>query len=403
MNKKKNIFYVLYHFPKLSETFILSELIYLKQKDEFDIHILAFNQQDMDFDFLYKKDFLNKTIYMISWGKKVSNFLLIVKIFLYYLIKKPVRLLSSFQFLPYKRKYYSLFITALYFSYKIEKYKNIHLHSPFSSFQLIVTQIMAYLLNCSYSFTDQAADFLKYNPFIFKAVYNAKFIISSTSYNKNLLVKYSKIANRNKIKVIYCAVNPEKFKRTSKYSLLPLKILTVARLIPEKGLIYLLMALKKLKKKIDFQCDIIGDGILLENLKNYVLKNKLNKNINFHGKIENDRLIEHYNKASLFILPSIKLKSNRSDSQPVVLKEAMSMEIPVISTSIAGIPELIKDKKNGFLVPQKNPLSIYNLIIDIINGNYDLDKIRKNARQTIIRDFNLEKEFHKLDNLLKRL
>lgn len=142
------------------------------------------------------------------------------------------------------------------------------------------------------------------------------------------------------------------------------RLITVSRLIKRKGLEYLITALKD----IDLELDIIGEGPELENLKR--LAKEHNVKVNFLGYVKHDNLPKHYQKASIFVLPS--LYEGMSNS----ILEAMASGLPIITTNTGGTQELIHD--NGIIVKKKSSSSIRKAILTIINN----DLIREQGKNS---------------------
>lgn len=162
------------------------------------------------------------------------------------------------------------------------------------------------------------------------------------------------------------------------------KILYVGRLIPRKGVIYLLDAYEKLEKKIDnTQLIIIGTGSSELELKEYVQKNKI-KNVMFTGKIENNQLKEYYQESNLVVIPSIN--KGMGDPWVFVLNEAMYYSCPVIATTAVGAaPDMIKD--NGFIVPEKNSQALYEAMYKVLSDNELEKKMSQKSRKIIDEEF----------------
>jgi len=166
------------------------------------------------------------------------------------------------------------------------------------------------------------------------------------------------------------------------------RIITVCRLIKRKGLEYLITALKDL----DLELDIIGEGPELDNLKR--LADDLGVKVNFIGYVKHDDLPKYYQKASIFVLPS--LYEGMSNS----VLEAMASALPIVTTDTGGTQELIHD--NGIIVRKKSANEIRKAIITIINN--DLIKEQgKNSRKIALELSwtNIAKQYYKLFQKIK--
>lgn len=161
------------------------------------------------------------------------------------------------------------------------------------------------------------------------------------------------------------------------------RICFVGRLSPEKNLFNLLKSMDGL----DVKLVIFGSGGLEKKLKDKAKKVKRAK-IEFRGNIPNNFLPEELNKCELFILPSLY------EGNPKALLEAMACGLPVIGTNVEGIREVIKHKENGYLC-ETNVNSIKEAIKKVLDNKKLQEKIGKNARQTIVDNFSLEKMLKK--------
>lgn len=186
--------------------------------------------------------------------------------------------------------------------------------------------------------------------------------------NSDGLKKLAHKTWKGDIDIIYNGIDTKKFKPKEQ----PKKprIITVCRLIKRKGIEYLIEALKDL----DIQIDIIGEGPELTNLK--TLAEKLNVNVNFIGYVKHEDLPMYYQKANIFVLPS--LYEGMSNS----VLEAMACGLPIITTNTGGTQELIHD--NGIIIKKKSSSDIRKAITTLINNNL-IKEMSKNSRKNALK------------------
>lgn len=151
-------------------------------------------------------------------------------------------------------------------------------------------------------------------------------------------------------------------------------VLFVGRLERVKGVKYLIKAINNLSRE-DLKLIIVGDGRESHSLKLLVKKMDLTEKIMFMGKIPNEKIPEYMVAADVFVLPSL------SEGFPVVLLEAMAAGIPIISTKIRGLTEIVENNANGFLVNPKNPEEIADKINIILTNENLAKKISKTNKQ----------------------
>ncbi len=167
------------------------------------------------------------------------------------------------------------------------------------------------------------------------------------------------------------------------------QILFVGRLSTERGLDIALRGLKIIisdhpRERIFFE--IVGDGPEKLNLLKLTKKLGIEKNVNFEGFVPHEQLYKFYSKADVFVFPSLCM-----DNFPLAIIEAMHFGLPVVASEIGGIPELVKNKKTGFLFPTGNYIQLAKKIQMII-GNYNLgSKLGKNSKKYASR---LNKQIH---------
>jgi colanic acid/amylovoran biosynthesis glycosyltransferase len=121
--------------------------------------------------------------------------------------------------------------------------------------------------------------------------------------------------------------------------------------------------------------------------------------VRFLGNISNDGVDYYYDLATVFVLPCVKAPDGDMDGIPVALMEAMASGIPVVSTNISGIPELIEDGKSGILVPEKDPRGLAEAIKAILSDVDMRKKFAVEGRKKVVSDFNIRDVAEKLNQL----
>ncbi|MFX0071818.1 MAG: glycosyltransferase [Candidatus Hermodarchaeota archaeon] len=167
------------------------------------------------------------------------------------------------------------------------------------------------------------------------------------------------------------------------------KILYVGRFEEEKGIKVLMNAIKILSlDNFETEFLLIGDGSLKEWILNFLKNNNL-KNVKLLGSFSHEEMPLMYNMADIFVLPSY------TEGSPASLIEAMSCGIASIATAVGLCPSLIKNGKNGILVPSGKPLEIANAIKKLIMNKDLLEKISKNGRKAVVKYTKNYKKIHK--------
>jgi glycosyltransferase involved in cell wall biosynthesis len=169
----------------------------------------------------------------------------------------------------------------------------------------------------------------------------------------------------------------------------------VCRLEPQKGLSYLLLAMKIILAKFpETRLEIVGDGSLLGELQDLNKKLGISNSVFFFGKFA--EVIPFYNRMDIFVLPSLY------EGFGIVLLEAMASGVPVVATNVDGIKEVIIDGESGILIPPKSPEAIAGAVIKIIeNPQLASGLIEQGFKRA--RLFDIQEHVMKIDNLYTNL
>ncbi|NWF66043.1 MAG: glycosyltransferase family 4 protein [Campylobacterales bacterium] len=209
-------------------------------------------------------------------------------------------------------------------------------------------------------------------------VFNSDFLITPSKYLKNIVQAWG--YPDEKLGVIYNAVELKSYEKTKSEKF---KIVSVARLIPLKGIEGVIKALAKLD--FEYEYTIIGDGPLKSEISN--LAQNLNVKINFLGQVSKDEVAKELSRSDIFIQNSIH------ESLPHVVLESMANSCVVIASNVGGTGEIVTHKQNGLLFEYNNSEEIVKNIM-LIKSNNDL------KQQLIKNGLSFAKEFANVDKMV---
>jgi glycosyltransferase involved in cell wall biosynthesis len=225
-------------------------------------------------------------------------------------------------------------------------------------------------------------------------------IITVSEYNKRYIEEELGIPQPTN--VVPVSVHPEKF-QPGKYKGVDNRILTVARLVEKKGIKYGIEAVEKLRKDYgDIEYHIVGKGPLRERLEEKVKEKGLQDDVKFLGHISDERLIREYDEASVFLLPCVIAENGDRDAMPMVLKEAMSMKTPCVSTDVSAIPELIQDGETGFIVDSRDADGLAEATTYLLGDSEKRESFGKDSRKRIEKHFSLEENVRELEAIFQK-
>jgi glycosyltransferase involved in cell wall biosynthesis len=167
--------------------------------------------------------------------------------------------------------------------------------------------------------------------------------------------------------------------------------------VPAKGQHVLLAAAARLHRECrSILVRFIGDGPDRAALERDARQRGLDDCVRFEGAVSQDRIVDFYRRAAIFALPSF------AEGIPVVLMEAMAMEIPCVTTFVNGIPELIRDTSDGLLVPPSDDVALAAAIACLMDDGALRKRLGASARLRVVERYNLARNVERLADTFRR-
>jgi hypothetical protein len=178
---------------------------------------------------------------------------------------------------------------------------------------------------------------------------------------------------------------------------------SIGRLVPFKGFDDLIDACAELaRRRIDFICDIIGDGPLRETLQAKIEQLDLSSRVNLLGSLSQGAVLEKLQAADIFALASTTDAQGATDVFPTVILEAMASARPVVSTRLAGIPELVVDRQTGMLAPPGDSTALAQALEQLLRDPELRLRFGHSGRARIEQDFRIEQTVAPLMEMLEQ-
>lgn len=281
---------------------------------------------------------------------------------------------------------------AAYFARQMQQLGIQHIHAHYATHPALAAYIIHQLTGIPYSITAHAHDIYVDRTMLGEKLEAARFIVTISDYNRQLLTSLYGEAIGGKIHVIHCGVDSSVFQpRRAPQPQAELNIICVASLEEYKGHPYLIEACAQLKAQgIPFRCLFVGDGEDRPQLEALVASRGLSEQVVFMGRQPRQRVSELLNEANVMVLPSITARSGKKEGIPVALMEALAVEMPVIASRISGIPELIEHEVTGLLVPEKDSRAIADALLRVYNDPAFALSLGKRGREKALREFDLQ-------------
>lgn len=401
---KTRIAYLVSCYPAISHTFILREVLALRRRG-FEIHTASINPPDRDRSKLTQdeRQEAENTFYV-----KAAGLGLVLMAHLRLVTASPLRYFaglvyafklggSNLSALLYHLFY---FVEAVVLGDWMERNQLKHVHVHFATPAATVAMIAGQVCGIEFSMTVHGPDeFYEVDRYhLSEKIRRARFVCTIGRYCRSQLMKLSESEQWHKFEVSPLGIDPELFRPVLREKDSEnFHLICVGRLVSAKGQAILLEALSSLRQKQHrVSLTLVGDGPDRAGLERMALALGLSGRVRFTGSVNQDHIRDLYRQADAFVLPSF------AEGIPVVLMEAMAMEIPCISTMITGIPELIASGSEGILVPASDSALLAEAIA-LLKGRPELAaRFAAQGRQKVCRDYNLEINSDRLAEIFGR-
>ena len=428
----KKIAFVLSTFPTLTETFVAGEIKLLMERfpgsriyslrPPFDKFLHEESVKLMKATHYLAPIHSKKTIKANLWwiSRRPITYIKTLLYFVFHTISNPLHLMKTLYLFPQAVQLASL----------VESEEIDQLHSHWAGYPTTAAMVASKLLGIPFSFTSHACDMSMIKTLTREKIRGSDFVVTCTGDALRFLSTFLSEEDLGKINVNYHGSNLAKFNpglRRAREGNKPV-IISCADLHERKGLPILLKALARLKQSnYDFRAFIIGEGPQRNLLERIIKELGLEGIVQMPGAVTQERLIQdYYAIADMFVLPCMVQRLSffrknvdlgrfkileckmsggegiQKDGIPNVLVEAMAMKIPVISTSVAGIPELIRHNENGLLAPERDPEKLFLQIRALIDDHDLRDRLAEAGYRTVHERFDRSKNIEELLEIFDR-
>jgi colanic acid/amylovoran biosynthesis glycosyltransferase len=370
MTMAARVAYVLKMFPRFSETFVLSELLELERQGA-ELHVFSLRRPD---DGIFHRD--------------VSR------------LRAPVTYVPESP-APTPHKKHRLQAKAIAPHLRREGIRHVHAH--FASGATSVAMHLHRLAGVSYSFTAHAKDIYLdtvSETDLARKLRRARFAVTVSDFNRRHLSRLDGGAGH--LVRIYNGLDLHQFSRNGTGPDDPPLVLAVGRLIEKKGFGDLVRACAVLRAEgCRFGCLIVGKGALEPELKALIRSLGLQREVDLAGPLPREALLELYPRASVVAAPCVVGSDGNRDGLPTVLTEAMALGVPVVSTDVTGIPELVEHGRTGLVVPQRDPEVLAAAIRRTLADPASARALAQAGRERVEQDFDLRRNVGGLRRLFE--
>jgi glycosyltransferase involved in cell wall biosynthesis len=385
--------YVLKCFPRISETFILNEILEL-ERNAVDLRIYSMNEPKEAVRHRLASRVRSPIEYLpnpllASAGRYARAHLAIARRFPWRYLRTLVGVLASFD-----RDLLERFVQAGYLSGLVRRDGIRHLHAGFVHFPGSVSWLVHRILGIPYSLATHAKDYVHSPPRLLrKKLSEAEFVFTCTRFNVDSLKRIVAPATIRRLRRVYHGTDLRRFPYETCGRADPPLILAVGRLVEKKGFEHLIDACSLLSDRgRRFHCTIVAGAYDLgDQLVSRIQRHGLSDVVTIEGPLDQDEVREHYREATVLAMPCIVAKDGDRDGIPNVLVEAAATGVPIVSTDVSGIPELIRHEDTGLVVPPRDAEALADAIEELLDSPELRETLRARARQFVEAEFDLSR------------
>jgi glycosyltransferase involved in cell wall biosynthesis len=287
---------------------------------------------------------------------------------------------------------------AVYVGVRLREIGIGHVHAHFAGMAARTAFWIHKFFPITFSFTAHANDIFAPRDFAIgldKLVNAARVIVTETDYAARFLQgRFPERANR--VHRVYNGLDLAEFSR-SDFSSAPPLVVAVGRLIAKKGFADLIRACGLLAERGKaFRCEIIGQGPLERELRKQIEKFGLQNRVALPGARPQNEIRKRLAAASIFVLPSVIDPEGGMDNLPSVIMEAMAAGLPVVSTAIGGIPEMVIESETGYLVQPGDAVALAGAIEKVVDDRSLADRLGEAGYERAQRLFSIENNVREL-------
>jgi glycosyltransferase involved in cell wall biosynthesis len=393
--RPRRIAYVMSRFPKITETFILREMVELDRLG-WQVEPFALVREREQVAHPGVETYLDRTRFAAGRRRQLlranldallhrpaTYIRLLARTFRHFW-RSPAMLARSLICLP----------IAVDWARVARQEGIAHIHAHFATHATYLAYVMAELAGIGYSFTAHAHDIYLERAMLAEKVRRARVVVTISEYNRQLLLGLCPEA-AGKIQVVHGGVDPQTFGPRPPQAVVaspaaPLQIVSVGRLQEYKGMPYLVEACRLLhERRLPFRCVIVGDGPDRPALEDALRRYGLQQQVELAGWLPTSQVAAHLAQADVFVLASVIAHDGRMEGLPTVLMEAQGCGLPVVSTTISGIPELVQSGENGLLVPPRDAIALAEALAYLHSHPQERERMGQSGRARVLRDFDL--------------
>jgi glycosyltransferase involved in cell wall biosynthesis len=395
------IAYLVSRFPLASETFVIREMNLVEDAGGFEMSLFSLFEPERPFlhpiaeRWVSRADRPDRTTAVVAMLRRLVRQPVAILGAVISLVRRtwrsPDRLVRSLATLP----------IAAAIADRVERDGITHIHAHFATYPALAAWFVQRLTGASYSFTSHAHDLYVDDTLLRLTLPEATFNATISDYN----VRFTHDANpgvSTPVELVRCGVVPDRYASQPRTlpAAGPVQVLTVASLEEYKGHRVLFEALSRHRELDRLHLHLVGGGVLDTELRQLATRLGIADRVEFLGAQPETEVTRLLLESDLFVLPSVVLDNGFAEGIPVALMEALAAELPVVTTRLTGIPELVIDGETGMLATPGDPDDLARVIAGVLADPAGAARRAAAGRQHVATEFDVRVSGQRMHQLL---
>ena len=402
--------YIMSRFPKLTETFVLDEILELERKG---VSVEVFPLWRENAKVVHPE--ACAVVARAHFTRTLD--LPILRDNFRWFLRRPIAYLGTLATLiranrrspRYLIAAMAIFPKACHFAERMRTLEVQHVHAHFASHPAAAAFVVGRLAGIPWSFTAHGSDLHREQSMLLEKVREARFVVTISEHNRAFILDHTDNRFAGKVRIVRCGVDSRCYAEARSHSSREaknevLEIGCIGTLHEVKGQHILLEACALLSKRATaWRCHLIGDGPNRRALEDQARVLGLSDRVIFHGHCERERVRTLLGEMDVAVAPSVPTSDGRREGIPVALMEAAACALPLVASRLSGIPELVFHDETGLLVECRDAEGIAEALDRLAREPETRRRLGQAAFDKINLDFNLERSVETLRTEIFRI